>query len=140
MKSYRRGKKGFTIVELLVVISVIGILAGIGLVSYSGSQNRAKKESFNATAQQAKLKLAEFYTDNNRYPDGGGAVLSYFNANGSESLASTIASSGQYDYQPRTRAGGICSEAARNCQTYTITVSAVNWKGVVPAENIVVRP
>lgn len=140
MKTFQGRVKGFTIVELLVVIAVIGILAGIGIVSYSSSQNRAKKESFNATVQQAKLKLGEYFTDNNRYPDGGASVLSYLNATGSESLATTISTSGQYDYQPRTKLGGSCTEAAKNCQTYTITVSAVNWKGAVPADNIVVRP
>lgn len=38
-------KKGFTVIELLIVIVVIGILAAIGLVSYSGFQNRAQDAS-----------------------------------------------------------------------------------------------
>ncbi|RYX78601.1 prepilin-type N-terminal cleavage/methylation domain-containing protein [bacterium] len=140
MKSSSNKSHGFTIVELIVVIVVIGILAGIGIVSYSGSQNRAKKESYNATAQQAKLKLAEYYTDNNKYPDGGAAVLAYLNATGSESLATTISTSGQYNYQARTKAGGGCTEAARNCQDYTITVSATNWRGTSPTDDVVVKP
>ena len=35
-------KSGFTIVELLIVIVVIGILAAITIVSYNGIQNRSK--------------------------------------------------------------------------------------------------
>ena len=37
-------KKGFTIIELLIVIVVIGILAAIVVVTYQGVQNKANKE------------------------------------------------------------------------------------------------
>ena len=61
-------EKGFTIVELLIVIVVIGILAAIVIVAYNGIQNRAKtvRAQTNANAVQ---KIAESYnTDNNVYP------------------------------------------------------------------------
>ncbi|MFI5212622.1 MAG: type IV pilin protein [Candidatus Saccharimonadales bacterium] len=44
---------GFTIVELLIVIVVIGILAAITIVAYNGVQNRAKS----ASAQQAAANM-----------------------------------------------------------------------------------
>lgn len=37
-----KNKNGFTIVELLIVIVVIGILAAITIVAYNGIQNRAQ--------------------------------------------------------------------------------------------------
>lgn len=60
--------RGFTIVELLIVIVVIGILAAIVIVAYNGVQNRAKttKAQTNASAVQ---KVAEAYNaDNGVYP------------------------------------------------------------------------
>lgn len=42
------GKSGFTIVELLIVIVVIGILAAITIVAYNGIQERAKVQKANA--------------------------------------------------------------------------------------------
>lgn len=42
MKRGRKNKKSFTIVELLIVIVVIGILAAITIVTYSGIQNRVR--------------------------------------------------------------------------------------------------
>ncbi len=132
-------QRGFTIVELVVAISVIGVIASIVLVSYIGTQNRSIRSSHDATAQQAKLKLSEYFTDNGRYPENGFAVLQYFTDSGSGELRKTIEDSGAYDYVATTSGGGGCNEMSRNCQTYTITVSASNWSGQ-SSDNIIVRP
>lgn len=59
---------GFTIVELLIVIVVIGILAAITIVAYNGVQTRAAD-----TARITKIKdiakaIELYYVDNGRYP------------------------------------------------------------------------
>lgn len=64
-KEYR---KGFTIVELLVVIVVIGILAAITVVSYSGITNRAKTASLQSDLTNSSKLLKIFYIDNGVYP------------------------------------------------------------------------
>ena len=55
----KKTKSGFTIVELLIVIVVIGILAAITIVAYNGIQTRAKNaKTVNAAVQWVKaLKL-----------------------------------------------------------------------------------
>lgn len=50
--------RGFTIVELLIVIVVIAILAAITIVAYNGIQNRAKASAAQA-AQNTMIKKAE---------------------------------------------------------------------------------
>lgn len=55
MKKFNR-QKGFTIVELLIVIVVIGILAAITIVSYSGIQQRARLST--ATSEISQLNKA----------------------------------------------------------------------------------
>jgi prepilin-type N-terminal cleavage/methylation domain-containing protein len=60
--------RGFTIVELLIVIVVIGILAAITIVAYNGIQDRANNATtINGIAQYTKL--FQFYAnDNGSYP------------------------------------------------------------------------
>lgn len=55
-----KNQKGFTIVELLIVIVVIGILAAITIVAYNGIQKRANATSAQSNAASA-LKKIEAY-------------------------------------------------------------------------------
>jgi type II secretion system protein G len=63
-----RKNPGFTIVELLVVIVVIGILAAITIVSYSGITSRANIASMKAELSSVSKKLGVYYIDNDQYP------------------------------------------------------------------------
>lgn len=53
----KNSQKGFTIVELLIVIVVIAILAAISVVAYNGIQNRAKTNSGQQVASQVQKKI-----------------------------------------------------------------------------------
>lgn len=59
---------GFTIVELLVTVVVIGILAAITLISYDGISTRANTASLQSDLAGAKKQLALYFTENNSYP------------------------------------------------------------------------
>lgn len=63
-----RGKSGFTIVELLIVIVVIAILAAITVVAYNGIQTRAENtKTITAVASYVKA-LKVYYADKGNYP------------------------------------------------------------------------
>ena len=67
----RRAKtRGFTIVELLIVIVVIAIIATITIVSYTGIQDRANRVATTQALAQYVKALTLYRTTNPSYPTG----------------------------------------------------------------------
>jgi prepilin-type N-terminal cleavage/methylation domain-containing protein len=69
----RHLNKGFTIVELLIVVVVIAVLAAITIVAYTGIQNRAKASAAETAASQVSKKLKVYFIENAEvYPAAAG--------------------------------------------------------------------
>jgi len=67
----KRRSRGFTIVELLVVIITIGILATIGIVSYRGAQDRARDAKIRDGADKITDAIQLFVVNKGHFPLGG---------------------------------------------------------------------
>jgi len=67
----KSNRRGFTIVELLIVIVVIGILAAIVIVAYNGIQNRANDSRRVSDLEAISKALEEQYVDTGSYPNVG---------------------------------------------------------------------
>ncbi|AHB42462.1 fimbrial protein pilin [Candidatus Saccharibacteria bacterium RAAC3_TM7_1] len=65
-------KRGFTIVELLIVIVVVAILAAITIVVYNGIQQRARDTQRVADMRDLKQQIEVYYIDNGSYPTCSG--------------------------------------------------------------------
>lgn len=66
--------RGFTIVELLIVIVVIAILAAITVVAYNGIQQSARDSNRKSDVQLIVKALELYYAENNNYPPGSGST------------------------------------------------------------------
>ena len=68
-------KKGFTLVELLVVITVIGLLAAFAIVSLNSARVRARDGRRVSEIKQVQTALELYFNEKNTYPEGNGIIL-----------------------------------------------------------------
>lgn len=64
----QRTSKGFTIVELLIVIVVIAILAAIALIAYNGIQQRTRNTAKLSTVQSVVKLVSLYKAEHDNYP------------------------------------------------------------------------
>ena len=64
----QKKQQGFTLIELMIVIAIVGILAAIALPAYQDYTVRAKVSEGLLAAAEAKTSIAEYYSANNYFP------------------------------------------------------------------------
>lgn len=81
MKSLQRklkNKKGFTLIELIVVIVILGVLAAIAIPKLSGFSDTAKKSADVATAKTIATAALTYYAETGKEPKLGDNTLNNY--------------------------------------------------------------
>ncbi len=64
---FRKHPAGFTLIELMIVVAIIGIVTAIALPSYRDYVTRGKLNDAFSTLSDTRIKLEQFYQDNRTY-------------------------------------------------------------------------
>jgi prepilin-type N-terminal cleavage/methylation domain-containing protein len=111
----RQSHQGFTIVELLVVIVVIGILAAITIISYNGIQQRATVASLSSDLENAAKQLKLDQVDLSAYPATVAA------ANHNNGLKASAGTTYQYSVDNSASPQTFCITASKSTTSYYIS-------------------
>ena len=71
----KRIQQGFTLIELMIVVAIIGILAAVALPAYKDYTVRAKVSELILAASAGKVQVAEFFQVNGALPAASSLVL-----------------------------------------------------------------
>lgn len=152
LKKSNLENKGFTIVELLIVIVVIGILALLVITTYSGIQAKARNSKRQTDIQSVQTQLEAFFSQNGYYPSladlnssswltsnmkslDQNALVDPSNPSSSKTLASSPTAK-QYSYQVTNSGGSSCESDDTTCAKYTLTAE---YEGTVNGQSSYVK-
>ncbi len=67
-------QKGFTLIEILIVVAIIGILAAIAIPQYQDYVLRANIQEATSTLSDFRTRMEQYYQDNRTYAGAAGAA------------------------------------------------------------------
>jgi type IV pilus assembly protein PilA len=88
----KKAQQGFTLIELMIVVAIVGILAALALPAYQDYTVRARITEGLARGAEAKTSVAEFFSANGVFPDD--TATAGFNSSAAGMVTSITCSGG----------------------------------------------
>ncbi len=70
-----RRAKGFTLLEMMLVVVIIGLLVGVAVINLAGQSTVARKGSTEATLRTVQNAVTSYFTTNGQYPGSVSALI-----------------------------------------------------------------
>ncbi|OYX37170.1 hypothetical protein B7Z00_03785 [Candidatus Saccharibacteria bacterium 32-50-10] len=132
MKKLTLNSRGFTIVELLIVIVVIGILAAISIVAYNGVSGSASDSALKSDLVNLAKKAQMYHAESGQYPHRDYFFSSANNVSVSKSAYDVTVYNLYYCTNTARNQFGVAARS-RSGQTYTISsASSIQKNSLVP--------
>ena len=132
MKHVRKTQQGFTLIELMIVVAIIGILAAIALPAYQDYTTRAQVSEAMSLAQAARTAVTETFQSTGDLPGN----------NGDAGLTAAGTITGDHVTSVTVEGDGVIRVAFDGNQTFEITFTpdttsggSVTWECATPAAN-----
>lgn len=106
----KKQKRGFTLMELLITMGIIVLLMGVGVVSYSQTNKKARDSKRKADIESIRSALELYRTDQGQYPA--------LTVDGSNCITSTSITSGAITYL-----ANLPTDPTTNCYKYLLGAS-----------------
>jgi type IV pilus assembly protein PilA len=119
----KRVQKGFTLIELMIVVAIIGILAAVALPAYQDYTKRAKVTEVMLAASSVKQTIAEYANTQNVLPDTASVSIT--------SLTSTYVASLAYNKPDVVATAKGFNDTNIDTKTITLTATLDNTTGQV---------
>ena len=128
--------RGFTLIELMIVIAIIGILASIALYAYQDYIIRAQVAEGITLCSGPQLALAEWQSAHPNFPNSGPlnntslGLASPSSISGNYTKSVTVINGGKIELEYGNKANVAISGAAKKCTLSPITSSpgAIRWQ------------
>ena len=98
MRFIRKGNKGFSLVELMIVVSIIGILAALAVPRFQGFQARAKSAEARTSLAHVYTLQQSYYGDNDTYSNSMLAIGFSLNGVTGATIAANTTAKVRYTY------------------------------------------